>query len=363
MVSKTWKSLAEDQQLWKAQIANASFPMPEYDENQFEKLNAKDFFIKHARRYQRWKTFTPLSRTISKWPAILVVKLNEKIICGGKGCIRIWESSKINIEPEGVVSIGKTDPRAFIPYDKKLLVFCSNGYFKVLDFTDCEARNLEEPQFEQKLSKHPLTCATRWLTKDGFTEPQEELILVGDGEGNIITYSIEEKSIKMKKKVHKDEVLKLSVHRAQDMEDALIVSGGKDFCIKVTKFSTLQLMHSFSLPSALTSFHILSEGGIIIIMKNSIARHHILQMKIMPVWEAKVSTYFTSSEIIFQQDGLKCMILVGTIDGKVYIVEAENGVILSKTRVHRGEVKSMLQMEEMCLLSGDVGGLVLSTFA
>lgn len=99
-------------------------------------------------------------------------------------------------------------------------------------------------------------------------------------------------------------------------------------------------MHSFSLPSALTSFHILSEGGIIIIMKNSIARylllsrtlnitwikinrHHILQMKITPVWEAKVSTYFTSSEIIFQQDGLKCMILVGTIDGKVYIVEAE----------------------------------------
>jgi hypothetical protein len=115
MVSKTWKSLAEDQQLWKAQIANASFPMPEYDENQFEKLNAKDFFIKHARRYQRWKTFTPLSRTISKWPAILgecfqtkknvfffnlivlVVKLNEKIICGGKGCIRIWESSKVDV--------------------------------------------------------------------------------------------------------------------------------------------------------------------------------------------------------------------------------------------------------------------------
>ena len=40
-----------------------------------------------------------------------------------------------------------------------------------------------------------------------------------------------------------------------------------------------------------------------------------------------------------------------------------SGVILSKTRVHRGEVKSMLQIEEMSLLSGDVGGLVLSTFA
>ena len=39
----------------------------------------------------------------------------------------------------------------------------------------------------------------------------------------------------MKKKVHKDEVLKLSVHHAQDMEDALIVSGGKDFCIKVKR--------------------------------------------------------------------------------------------------------------------------------
>jgi len=45
-------------------------------------------------------------------------------------------------------------------------------------------------------------------------------------------------------------------------------------------------------------------------------------MKITPVWEAKVSTYFTSSEIIFQE-GLKCMILVGTIDGKIYLVEAD----------------------------------------
>jgi len=94
---------------------------------------------------------------------------------------------------------------------------------------------LEEPQFEQKLSKHPLTCATKWLNNDAFSEPQGEFILVGDGDGNIITYNIEEKSIKMKKKVHKDEVLKLSVHRAQDMEDALVVSGGKDFCIRVIR--------------------------------------------------------------------------------------------------------------------------------
>ena len=116
MVSKTWKSLAEDQELWKAQIANASFPMPEYDENIISKLNAKDFFMKHARRYQRWMAFNPLSRIISKWPAILgeesfqtkkkyfqlkflVVKLNEKVICGGKGCIRIWESTKVNVLP------------------------------------------------------------------------------------------------------------------------------------------------------------------------------------------------------------------------------------------------------------------------
>ena len=75
--------------------------------------------------------------------------LNDRIISGSKGCVRIWESSKvsiqksiattisaqINIEPEGVVSIGKADTNAFIPLDNQLLIFCSNGYLKVLDFT------------------------------------------------------------------------------------------------------------------------------------------------------------------------------------------------------------------------------------
>ena len=90
---------------------------------------------------------------------------------------------------------------------------------------------MEEPKFEQKLSKHPLTCASRWL--DRTNENNEEVIVVGDGDGNIIIYNYEDKAIKMKKKIHKDEVLKVSVHFAFDMEDAIIVSGGKDFSIKV----------------------------------------------------------------------------------------------------------------------------------
>ena len=60
---------------------------------------------------------------------------------------------------------------------------------------------MEEPQFEQKLSKHPLTCATKWLTR-AASEPREEVIVVGDGDGNIIAYNFDEKSIKMKKKIH-----------------------------------------------------------------------------------------------------------------------------------------------------------------